>query len=234
MTRWRAVLPLGLLLVAGATLLAGGVLDRFSPHHLLAEEGVLRASIAGHPLTSRLAYTGVLTLAIATGVPGTIVMVLAGGLFFGVVEGTALSSVAVLLGSLLLFLASRYAFGAGRREPPPLARRLRAGYAAHPVTYTLAMRFIPIVPLGAMTVALAWLRCPLWLFVGATWLGGTVSLFIETSVGAGLGETFGSGTPVTASGLLDSRILLPLAGFTVLTILPLVVKTVRARLRRDN
>jgi hypothetical protein len=65
-------------------------------------------------------------------------------------------------------------------------------------------------------------------------VGGTVSLFIETSVGAGLGETFGSGTPVTASSLLDSRILLPLVGFTVLTILPLIVKTVRARLRRDN
>ena len=94
MTRWRAVLPLGLLLLAGAVLLAGGVLDRFDPHHLLADEGMLRASIAAHPLTSRLAYTGALTLAIATGVPGTIVMVLAGGLLFGVVEGTALSSIA--------------------------------------------------------------------------------------------------------------------------------------------
>ena len=234
MTRWRAVLPLGLLLLAGAVLLAGGVLDRFDPHHLLAEEGMLRASIAAHPLTSRLAYTGALTLAIATGVPGTIVMVLAGGLLFGVVEGTALSSIALVLGSLLLFLASRYAFGSGRREPPPLARRLREGYAAHPVTYTLALRFIPVVPLGAMTVALAWLRCPLWLFIGATWLGGTVSLFIESSVGAGLGETFASGAPVTASSFLDSRILLPLAGFTLLTILPLVVKSLRARLRRGN
>lgn len=234
MKRWRTALPLCLLLIAGAVLLASGVLDRFDAHHLLAEEGLLRATIAAHPLTSRLAYTGVLTLAIATGVPGTIVIVLAGGLLFGAVEGTALSSVALVLGSLVLYLASRYAFGTGRREPPPLARRLRDRFAAHPVTYTLALRFIPIVPLGAMTVALAWLRCPLWLFVGATWLGGTVSLFVESSVGAGLGETFGSGAPVTAASFLNTRIMLPLAAFTLLTILPLLVKTVRTRLGRKG
>lgn len=234
MNRWRAALPLGLLLLGGAALLASGALDRFSPHHILAEEGVLRSSIAANPLTSRLAYTGLLTLAIATGVPGTIVVVLAGGLLFGAIEGTALSSVALVLGSLLLFLASRYAFGAGKREPPALAQRLRKGFAAHPVTYTVALRFIPIVPLGAMTVALAWLRCPLWLFIGATWLGGTVSLFIESSVGAGLGETFANGTRVTAASFLDGRILLPLGAFTLLTILPLIVNTVRSRLHRDD
>lgn len=234
MNRWRAALPLGLLLLAGATLLASGALEHFNPHHLLAEEGTLRAGIAAHPFISRLAYAALLTVAIATGVPGTIVIVLAGGLLFGTVEGTALSSVALVLGSLLLFLASRYAFGAGRRAPPVLAQRLRKGFATHPVTYTLALRFIPVIPLGAMTVALAWLRCPLWLFVGATWLGGTVSLFVESSVGVGLGETFGSGTPVTAASFLDSRILLPLGVFTLLTILPVVVKNLWSRLRRDD
>lgn len=234
MNRWRAVLPLAILLLGGATLLLSGTLERFDPHHLLAEEGVLRATIASHPFTSRAAYAGVLTLAIATGVPGTIVIVLAGGLLFGTTEGTALSSIALVSGSLLLFLASRYAFGAGHREPPALAERLRKGYAAHPVTYTVALRFVPIVPLGAMTVALAWLRCPLWLFIGATWLGGTVSLFVESSVGAGLGETLGSGGPVTAASFLDNRILLPLGAFTLLTILPLVVKNLWSRLRRED
>ncbi|HEY4292245.1 TVP38/TMEM64 family protein [Luteibacter sp.] len=231
-SRWRALLPLGLLLVGGAALFASGALDRFEPHRLLAEEGHLRAGIVEHPVTSRLAFAGLLTLAIATGVPGTIVLVLAGGLLFGAVEGTALSSVALVLGSLALYLASRYAFGAGRREPPALAQRLRKGFAAHPITYMLALRFVPIVPLGAMTVALAWLRCPLWLFVGTTWLGGTVSLFVETSVGAGLGETLGSGGQVNATSLLDGRILVPLAAFAILTILPLAARTLFTRVRR--
>jgi uncharacterized membrane protein YdjX (TVP38/TMEM64 family) len=142
--------------------------------------------------------------------------------------------VALVLGSLLLFLASRYAFGPGGRQPPELATRLRTGFAAHPVSYTLALRFIPIVPLGAMTVALAWLRCPLWLFLGATWLGGTVSLVVESAVGAGLGDTFGGSTPFTAASLLDGRILLPLAAFAALSVLPLLIKRVRDRRRRRD
>src|SRR6202000_35482 len=80
MSRWRAALPLVLLLIAGAVLLGSGALDRFHPSRLRAEEGALRGAIAEHPLMSRLAYAGVLTLAIATGVPGTIVIVMAGGL----------------------------------------------------------------------------------------------------------------------------------------------------------
>jgi uncharacterized membrane protein YdjX (TVP38/TMEM64 family) len=127
MSRWRAALPLLLLLIAGAVMLGSGALDRFHPTRLLADEGALRSAIAEHPVMSRLAYAGLLTLAIATGVPGTIVIILAGGLLFGIAQGTALSSVALVLGSLLLFLASRYAFGTGGRQPPELATRMRAG-----------------------------------------------------------------------------------------------------------
>lgn len=234
MTRWRALLPLGVLLLAGAALLAGGVFDRFDPHRLLADEGALRSSIAAHPVGSRLAYAALLAFAIATGVPGTIVIVIAGGLMFGALEGTALSSVALVAGSLFLYLASRHAFGPGGREPPAFARRLRTGFASHPVTYTLALRFVPVVPLGAMTVALAWLRCPIGLFLGATWLGGTVSLFVESSVGAGIAQTFASGQPVTAGHLLEGRILVPLCAFALLTLLPLVVRTLLGRLRRTD
>lgn len=231
MTRWRAVLPLAVLVMAGVAMLASGALERLQPAHLLAEEGALRLAIAANPALSRLAYTGLLTLAIATGVPGTIVIVLAGGLLFGAIQGSALSSVALVLGSLLLYLASRFAFGPGGRQPPELALRLREGFARHPVSYTFALRFAPVVPLGAMTVALAWLRCPIWLFLGATWLGGTVSLVVESSVGAGLASTLGDGAPFTASSLLDSRILLPLCAFSVLSLLPLVVRSVRRRVR---
>ena len=50
-------------------------------------------------------------LAISTGIPGVIVLILAGGMLFGTVYGTILSSIGVTLGALTLFLASRHAFG---------------------------------------------------------------------------------------------------------------------------
>lgn len=233
MTRWRPALPLLVLIMAGVAMLGSGALDRFNPSRLLADGGALHASIAAYPLVSRLSYVALLTLAIATGVPGTILISIAGGFLFGALQGSALSSVALVLGSLALYLATRLALRSGGRQPPELAIRLREGFAQHPVRYTFALRFVPVVPLGAMTVALAWLRCPLWLFLGATWLGGTVSLVIESYVGAGLGSALAAGEPLGAATLLDPRLWLPLCAFAIVSVLPLIVRSARARRGRD-
>jgi len=225
---WRAALPLVLLVVLGVIVIASGVLEKVDASHLMKGEGSLQAFITAHPFLSRLAYTAALAAAIATGVPGTIVLVLAGGLLFGTVEGTIFGSVAVVVGSLALYAASRHAFSAGTRQPPAFAVRLRERYQRHPVQHAFAMRFVPIVPLGAMTIALAWLGCPPVLFAAATWVGGTLSIAVESAIGAGLADTLGQG-PLTASNLANARLLVPLALFVVIAALPPAVKAWRHR-----
>lgn len=223
MKRLRAALPLILLLVAGIVLYFSGTLDRLGPQQLIAHQQQVRVHIAEHPWLSRLTYIGLLTLAMATGIPGTIVIILAGGFAFGVLDGTLCSSAGLTLGSLILYLASRYAFGAGTREPPPFAAKLHHGFESHPVSYTLFLRFVPVMPFGAVTVGLAWLRCPLWLFLGASWLGGTVSLVFENSIGAGLGSALDSDGVLDAGLLLHRSVLLPMGALAVLALLPLLI-----------
>ena len=126
MSRWRAALPLILLVLAGIVLFASGSLDQLSPQQLVAHQNELRAQIAEHPWLSHLVSIGLLTLTVATGLPGTIVVILAGGFAFGVVDATLCSSLALILGSLILFLASRYAFGPGSRKPPARKSTLAA------------------------------------------------------------------------------------------------------------
>jgi Uncharacterized conserved protein len=230
--RLRAALPLVLLLVAGIVLYASGALDRLSPQHLVAHQHELHAHIATHPWLSRLAYVGLLTLAMSTGIPGTIVIILAGGFAFGVVDGTLCSSAGLTLGSLILYLASRYAFGAGTRPPPPFAARLHHGFERHPVSYTLFLRFVPVMPFGAVTVGLAWLRCPLGLFLGASWLGGTVSLVFETSIGAGLGTVLDHDGTLDIGLLLHPVVLLPMGALALLALLPLAVERLTRRWRQ--
>jgi len=230
--RLRAALPLVLLLVAGIVLYASGALDRLSPQHLVAHQHELHAHIAAHPWLSRLAYVGLLALAMSTGIPGTIVIILAGGFAFGVVDGTLCSSAGLTLGSLILYLASRYAFGAGTRPPPPFAARLHHGFERHPVSYTLFLRFVPVMPFGAVTVGLAWLRCPLWLFLGASWLGGTVSLVFECSIGAGLGEALGRDGALDVGLFLHPSVLLPMGALALLALLPLAVERLTRRWRQ--
>ncbi|HEY9133445.1 MAG TPA: VTT domain-containing protein [Dyella sp.] len=232
MSRLRAALPLILLILAGIALFGSGLLDRLHPEQLVAHQDQLRAEIAAAPWLSRLAYIGLLTLAMSTGIPGTIVVIFAGGFAFGVFEGTLYSSIGVTLGSLILFLASRYAFGTGSRHPPAIVEKLQHGFAHHPVSYTLFLRFVPVLPFGLVTVSLAWLRCPLWLFIGATFLGGTVMLIFETSVGAGLGTVLAHSAKLGPGLLLRHELLWPLCGIALLALLPLLIERLSRRWRR--
>lgn len=226
MKRLRAALPLLLLVLAGIVLFVSGAFDRLHPEHLVAHQREMHAQIAAHPWLSRLAYIGLLTLVTSTGIPGTIVVILAGGFAFGVLDGTLYSSVGLTLGSLILYLASRYAFGCGSRHPPAIIEKLHHGYERHPVSYTLFLRFVPVVPFGLVTVCLAWLRCRLWLFLGATWLGGTTMLVFETSIGAGLGKALSEGDRVGPALLMHGDVLWPLGAIALLALLPLLVERI--------
>lgn len=234
MSRLRAALPLLLLVLAGIVLFASGALDQLHPERLVAHQDQLRAQVADSPWLSRITFIGLLTLAMSTGVPGTVLIIMAGGFVFGTLEGTAYASIGLTLGTLILYLASRYAFGSGSRHPPALIERIHHGFERHPVAYTLFLRFVPVAPFGLITVCLAWLRCPLWLFLGASWLGGTVSLIFETSIGAGLGEalqrTHGH---FDTSILLQPQILASLGCIALLALLPLTVERI-LRKRRER
>jgi len=230
LSRLRAALPLLLLVIAGIALFSSGLMDRLHPEQLVQHQDQLRSEIDIAPWLSRITYIGLLTLAMSTGIPGTVIIIMAGGFAFGAVEGTLYSSIGLTLGTLILFLASRYAFGAGSKHPPKLVDKLHHGFERHPVAYTMFLRFVPVAPFGLVTVALAWLRCPLWLFMGASWLGGTVSLIFETSIGAGLGEALAISHGHFGPELLMQRgVWMPLTAIAVLALLPLLVERFTSR-----
>ena len=231
MNRLRACLPLLMLIAAGVVLFASGALDRFTPEQLIAHQGDMHAQISAHPWLSRVLFVGLLTMTMCTGLPGSLIVILAGGFAFGVFDGTLYSSIALTLGSLILYLASRYAFGAGSRRPPLIVAKLHHGFERHPVSYTLFLRFLPILPFGAVTVGLAWLRCPLWLFIGATWLGGTITLIFETSIGAGIGSVLSQSTHFSMDLFMHREVLLPSAALALLALLPLLIERLTRRFR---
>ena len=237
MNRLKNALPLLLLVAIGAVLYFSGFLDRLAPERLVADQARLRAMIAASPWLARLAYIALVTLSVATGVPGSIVLILAGGFLFGVVEGTFWSAIGVLAGSLILFLASRRAFASGRRKAPELVEKIRHGYLEHPLSYTLFVRLVPLFPFGATTIALAWLRCPLWMFLLASAVGGTIMLVFETAIGAGLAGHMATGKAIGFGMLLEPHIALPLLALGVMALVPAIFNWHLGRRRaqrRDN
>jgi uncharacterized membrane protein YdjX (TVP38/TMEM64 family) len=147
--------------------------------------------------------------------------------------GTVLSGIGTTLGALILFYASRAAFAQdGGGGVPMLVEKLRAGYHAFPFSYTMFLRLVPFFPFGGVTVALAWLRCPLWLFLTATATGGTVMIAFETALGAGLAETIAHNGTVSMDMFAHPHVLLPLLGMAVLALVPIVLGQLRRLSRR--
>jgi len=235
MKRLRAFLPLIILIAIGVALLASGALDRFQPAQLATEQVRLRALVAEYPVLSALAQIVVVMLGISTGIPGIIVLIFAGGMLFGIIPGTILSAIGTTLGATILFLASRSAFAHGSGGGVPLlVEKLRAGYHAFPFSYTLFLRLVPFFPFGGVTVALAWLRCPLWLFLTATAIGGTVMIAFETALGAGLAETIAREGTVSLNLFAHKRVILPMVGLAVLALVPIVLGQLRRLSKRGD
>ncbi len=235
MRQLRSFLPLLILIAIGIGLLASGALDRFRPETLATELENLQQQIATHPWLAGFTQIGATALAIATGVPGVLILILAGGMLFGAVVGTLLSTIGVTIGAVILYLASCYAFGDHERaRRPGLVDRLRGGYLAHPVSYTFFLRFVPFFPFGGVTIALAWLRCPLWLFLLATGVGGAVMVGIETFLGAGLAANIGRNRAISPDLLTDPVVIVPLLAMGLLSLTPVVIGHLRARRSRKG
>jgi len=228
MSRLRAFIPLVILIAIGVAVGASGMLEQLSPHHIMAEQANWSHEVAARPVLTYVVYVAVLTISIATALPGPLFIIIAGGMLFGMGPAIGLSLVGELLGSLLLFYAARHAFSAGKRPPPKFVERVRQGYQTNPVSYTLFLRLVPLFPFGGITVALAWLRCPVWLFTLATALGGVIMLVFETAIGAGLSQSIAEGQGLTPNLIMEPHIWLPLVGLGLLALVPVVVKRFRS------
>ena len=228
MSRLRASVPLLILVAIGVAVGASGILQNLSPHHVMAEQANWVRQISAHPWLAYGVYVVVLTLSVATAMPGPLFLIIAGGMLFGMGTAIGLSLVGEVMGSLLLFYAARHAFGVGKRPPPKFVGRMRDGYLRNPVSYTFFLRFVPLFPFGGVTVALAWLRCPVWLFTLATALGGLVMLVFETAIGAGLGQSIAAGNGVSPELITHPHIWLPLVGLALLALVPVLLQRFRS------
>lgn len=223
----RAAWPLLLLAVIGTLLLASGMSRYVQPERLLQSRDFLLGEIAAAPLLSALVFILLMTLAIATAVPGAVLLVLAGGMLFGAWTGTALSVLGVLAGGSILFAASRHSFRQGTATPPPLALRLRERYQANPFSYTMFLRLLPLFPFGAVTVALAWMRCSWTVFLASCLLGSALMLGLQSHLGAGLVDSFARSGTISLRLFGDPQVAGALLGMALLALVPAVIATRR-------
>ena len=91
MNRLRAFIPLVILIAIGVAVGASGMLEQLSPHHIMAEQASWARQIGAHPVLTYVVYVAVLTISIATALPGPLFIIIAGGMLFGMGPAIGLS-----------------------------------------------------------------------------------------------------------------------------------------------
>jgi uncharacterized membrane protein YdjX (TVP38/TMEM64 family) len=210
--------PIALSVCLLIAVFATGLWRRLSLSELATHRAALSLLVARHPALSLLAFIGAYVVVVLACTPGPGFMSTAGGFLFGTWLGGAANLFSLVVGSSLVFLACRTAFGdwAARRAGPVVAR-LEAGFTASAFSWLLTLRLIPIVPYFATNIAAGLMRVRLRDLAGATLVGSAPVSFILAGLGAGLGGLFDAGVKVDARLFARPQILAPLAGLALLS-----------------
>lgn len=226
--RVRRLLPLGVLLCGLAAFFVFD-LDRFVSFQALSENrDLLQGWVADHPVATRLGYGTAYALAIAFSLPVGLVLTVTGGLLFGLIEGTVITVVAATIGALAVFLAARTAIGDSlRAKAGPFVARLEDGFRENALSYLLVLRLVPLFPFWLVNIVPAVLGVSTRIFLAGTLFGIIPGTFVFVSVGNGLDTVFARGEMPGVGIFLEPGVLIPIAGLTLLSLIPVVYKRFR-------
>lgn len=224
-TRWRRVLPLGLLLAAAALAFAFD-LDRYLSLAALREHrAALQAYVADHQLAALLIYTAFYGAVVALSLPVATLLTVAGGFLFGTLIGGAATVISATMGATIVFLAARYAFGDFLKNcAAPWLKRFETGFKRHAASYLLILRLAPVFPFFVVNIAPAFLGVRTSLYVATTFFGIMPGTFVYASVGSGLGAILDAGGAPDLNIVFTPPVLLPLLALSALAALPILLR----------
>jgi uncharacterized membrane protein YdjX (TVP38/TMEM64 family) len=197
------------------------------------EQAVIRESVAWREAARNNLFAALTVfflaevVLIAFSVPVGIWMSALAGFLFGFWIGTAVVSVAAMLGAILAFLAARYVFADAIHRAAEARPRLKRWLAAidrglheRGAYYVLLVRLTPLFPFWAVNLGLGLTRVRLWDYWWATQVGMLPATLVVVNAGASLAEI------TSFRDLLSLRVLLALC---LLPLVPFVLNRVVGR-----
>jgi uncharacterized membrane protein YdjX (TVP38/TMEM64 family) len=226
----RRLLPLLVLLAAIGLAFAFGLQDYLNIEVLREHRSLLNGFVRTHAVAAALLFMAVYTASTALSLPGGLVLTVAGGFLFGIVLGTLYVVVAATLGATAVFLIARYALGDFfRAKAGPFMARMEAGFRANEASYMLVLRLVPLFPFFVVNVVPAFLGVSLRTYVACTFVGIIPGTLVFVLAGAGLGSVFDQGGDFSLQSVLTPEIIAGLIGLSLLSLLPVVYKRLKAR-----
>ena len=219
------------VLLAGVVTAAvfSGATDHLTLAELESHRAAMRAFVVAHPGLSAGAFITAYAVMAATALPGPLIFTIAGGLLFGPWIGSVAVLAGANLGSLILFVICKTAFGdVIRRRGGPRVAKVEAMVSGRIFESVLILRLLPVFPLGFVTGGAALVGAPIGSVLAASVLGMVPSTIVYTSIGSGLNRVLDQGGRITPGLFADPQIILPLCGLAALAALPLIMRGWRA------
>jgi uncharacterized membrane protein YdjX (TVP38/TMEM64 family) len=175
----------------------------------------------------------VFTSLIACGIPCATFLTLLGGFLFGSIA-ILYSEFAITLGGLILFFVVRMTFGSAiAKSSAKWIKKLEHGFQENAFNYLLTLRLIPIFPCWMSNISAGVLNVPVTTFLSATLIGIFPSTLVYALAGRSLDQLLVSPEIPLSSLILTPSILLPLIGLALLSLLPVLYKSVKKKSKKD-
>lgn len=228
----RRLIPLAIL-AAGLAAFFIFRLDRYlSLTALAGNREMLLDWVKVQGALAPLIFVAIYAVAVATSVPGGVVLTVAGGFLFGTVPATIYVVIGATIGAAAVFLAARTAFAEPlRARAGPTLKKMETGFRRDAVNYMLHLRLVPLYPFWLVNLVPALLGVPFAVYVWTTFVGIIPGTVVYASVGNGLGAVLEAGQMPNLSIFARPAILLPLLALGLLSLLPVVYKWLRAHRR---
>ena len=223
----------GLLLLVAALIIVAvstGAWRWASLANLEAHHAELRRLVAAHPYFTAGGFFAAFVAVITACLPGPGLMMVVSGYLFGPVLGGALSLVACIAGSMVVFLACRSAFAdiiADRAGPR--IRDLERTLTRDAFSYLTTLKLFPLLPFFVPNLAAGLAGVRLSVLVAATVFGSAPLCFILAWLGMGVGRALDRGGPIGAHLFARSEVIFPLLGLSMLAVASIAWRVLRRR-----
>lgn len=169
-------------------------------------------------------------LTVAFSLPGAVWLTLICGFVLGTWGAAIVVVTSATVGSVLIFLAARYAFADFfHAKAGPMLHRMEDGFRENALSYLLFLRLVPVFPFWLVNLVPAFLGVPLSTYFVGTLIGIIPGSLVYCSVGNGLGALFDKGEAPDLGIIFEPPILLPMIGLAVLSLIPIVYKRIKTR-----
>jgi uncharacterized membrane protein YdjX (TVP38/TMEM64 family) len=210
------------LLTAAAALWLPGLHRYLKFEELIENRGMIISYVERHYIPSVLLYC-LVNVSTAFFVPGTLILTVAGGFFFGFVPGTLYSLMGSSIGAFLAFLTSRFLIGAWIQNK--FIHQL-SGFnreiARHGINYLLAFRIFPVLPFFVVNYLAGIAHISTWTFIWTTFLGMLPGTLVCTFAGRQLGVI------TSQDEIFSTEVIVSLALLALLILLPPVAYHIKS------